>query len=66
MVIKFASEPDDVFFIEATSNQGVVVKSYRGIKWAIGSHYEKIVLRHLDWERSETSLNIVDRFLEEV
>ena len=47
MVIKFDQEPDDVFFIEATSNRGVVIKSYRGIKWAIGNFYDKVVLRHL-------------------
>ena len=60
MVLKFDSEPDDVFFIEASSNEGVVIKSYRGIKYAIGNFYEKIVVSHLDWERNETALHIVD------
>ena len=66
MVIKFDQEPDDVFFIEATSNRGVIIKSYRGMKWAIGNFYDKVVLRHLEWQRNEMSLSILDQFLKEV
>ena len=36
------------------------------MKHAIGNHYEKVVIRHLDWERSESSLSTLDKFLEEV
>ena len=66
MVLKFGSEPDDVFFIEATSNQGVSLKRYSGMKFTIGSFYKKIVLRHLEWERPDASLDMLERFIEEV
>ena len=36
------------------------------MKHAIGSHYEKVVFRHLDWVRSEASLSTLDKFLGEV
>ena len=66
MVLKFGSEPEDVFFMEATSNQGVALKRYSGMKHVIGSFYKKIVLRHLDWERPDMSLDVLERFIEEV
>ena len=65
MVLKFGSEPDDVFFMEATSNQGVSLKRYSGMKFTIGSFYSKIVLRHLEWERPEMSLDVLERFIEQ-
>lgn len=60
MVLKFGSEPDDVFFVEATSNQGVSLKRFSAMKFTIGSFYKKIVLRHLDWERPDSSLDILE------
>lgn len=32
MVLKFGSEPNEVFFIEATSNLGVQLKRWSGMK----------------------------------
>ena len=65
MILKFGSEPENVFFIEATTNHGVSIKRYNGIKHAIGSFYTKVVLRHLEWERPDVSLDQLERFLEE-
>jgi len=66
LVLKFGSEPEDVFFMEATSNQGVSLKRFSGMKFTIGSFYSKIVLRHLEWERPEMSLDVLERFIEQV
>lgn len=66
MVLKFGSEPDEVFFVEATSNQGVALKRYSGMKNAIGDFYKKIVLRHLDWTRPDASLDVLEQFIDEV
>ena len=65
MVLKFGSEPNEVFFIEATSNQGVALKRFSGMKHALGSFYSKIALRHLDWDRSDESLEILEQFINE-
>ena len=45
MVLKFGSEPNEVFFMEATSNQGVSLKRFSGMKFAIGNFYKKVVPR---------------------
>lgn len=65
MVLKFGSEPDEVFFIESTSNQGVTLKRFSDMKDAIGSFYEKIVLRHLEWDRPDQSLDVLEQFIEQ-
>lgn len=65
MVLKFGTEPDDIFFIEATGNQGVSIKRYSGMKHTIGSFYKKIVLRHLEWERPDSALDVLEQFIEE-
>ena len=66
MVLKFGSEPQDVFFIEATSNHHVSIKRYSGMKHTIGNFYKKIVLRHLEWQRPDSSLDILEQFMDEV
>ena len=66
MVLKFGSEPDDMFFMEATSNQGVTLKRFSAMKHTIGSFYRKIVIRHLEWDRPDSSLDTLERFIEEV
>ena len=60
-----SSEPNDVFFLEATSNAGVTLKRYTGMRHVIGSFYKKIVLRHLEWERPDSALDILEQFIEE-
>ena len=64
--MKFGSEPDEIFFIEATGNQGVSLKRFSGIKYTIGTFYKKIVLRHLDWDRPDESLDVLEKFVNEV
>ena len=66
IVLKFGSEPDDVFFMEATSNQGVALKRYSGMKHTIGNFYKKIVLRHIEWDRPDQALDLLEAFIEQV
>ena len=65
MVLKFGSEPNEVFFIEATSNLGVQLKRWTGMKHVLGTFYEKVALRHLDWERPDESLDLLEQFITE-
>ena len=60
MVLKFGTEPENAFFIEATSNHGVSIKRFSGIKHAMGNFYSKIAIRHLDWERPDSSLDMLE------
>lgn len=66
MVVKYGSEPWDVFYIEATSNNGVSFIRWSDIRHAVGDFYDKVVLRHLDWERSDESLELLEKFIDEV
>ena len=66
MVLKFASKPAEIFFLEATSTNGVCIRSYRYAKTQIGNLYEKIVLRHLEWKRPDKALINLEKFVREV
>lgn len=66
MVLKFGSDPNEVFFMEATSNQGVSLKRFSGMKQAIGTFYRKVVIRHLEWDRPDSSLDLLEQFINEV
>jgi len=47
MILKFDQEPDEVYFIEATGNRGVVLNKWTYLKPHIGNgkFYEKLVYR---------------------
>ena len=66
MVLKFEEHPNDVFFLEATSNNGVCLRRWSNIKKEIGRFYRKITIRHIDWERTEESLVNLEAFMREV
>ena len=63
MVLKFASEPNEVFLLDATSNHGVALKRWSNLKEALGSFYSKIVIRHLNWERPDESLAMLEELI---
>ena len=65
MVLKFGSDRDEVFFLEATSNHGVALKRWSSIKHALGSFYSKIVIRHLKWDRPDEALELLEKFIDE-
>ena len=65
MVLKFGQEPDDVFYLEATGNQGVSIKRFSAMKHTIGRFYDKICLRHMEWHRPNEALDVLEQFLEE-
>lgn len=52
--------------IEATGNLGVKVKKWSNLRGNLGEFYERIVLRHLEFKRSDDSLNKLEQFLKEV
>ena len=66
MVLEFGSEPGQVFILEATHDLGVCIRNFSDIIPVIGDHYTKVALRHIEWERTNASLGILEKFLEEV
>ena len=65
MIIKFSSEPNEVFFIECTRETGVVIKSFSQMKPIIKSMFKKIVLRHIEWSRPDSAVQTLKQFIEE-
>jgi hypothetical protein len=53
MVLKFETDPDEVYFVEATSNRGVSISRWSMIRKFVGDFYEQVILRHLEAERSD-------------
>ena len=64
MVLRYGSEPNEVFFVEA-ANDGVTIKRWSEINWALGTFYTKVVHRRLKWDRPEESINELEKFLTE-
>jgi hypothetical protein len=65
MCLKFDSEPDEIFLLEATSNLGVHLKRFSNVVPHLGAFYQRMVLRHLDFERTEYNLNQLEQFVQE-
>mgnify|MGYP000855427302 CR=1 FL=1 len=67
MVLKFASEPDEVFLVEATGNMGVSLNRWAYLKEHIGKgkFYEKLVFRHVDYDRGTKMVDNLEKFLSE-
>ena len=67
MVLKFESAPDEVYFVEATGNNGVSLNKWQYIKPHIGmdKFYERIVLRHIDFDRGNKMVQNLEKFLGE-
>jgi hypothetical protein len=63
MIIKFDSEPDDVFILEATGNLGVHFKRFTNSVKHLGTFYKKLALRQLDFERTDSHLDKLDAFI---
>ena len=49
MVVLMASEPDEVFLLEAAGNTGVTLSRFSEKKQFIGNYFRKMVLRTLTW-----------------
>ena len=64
MVLRYGSEPNEVFFVEA-ANDGVSIKRWSEINYALGSFYTKVVYRRLKWERPAESIETLEKFLTE-
>jgi hypothetical protein len=65
MVLKFETDQDEVYFVESTSNRGVAISKWTGIRKFIGDFYEQIVIRHLSIERSDSLIDKLEIFLKE-
>ena len=65
LIIKLLAEPEEIYFVEATGNNGVFLNCWSLMKSNIGKFYDKVALRHLNFERTEKNLKIMEQFVRE-
>lgn len=67
MILKFESEEDEVFFVEASGNHGVALNKWSCIRNQIGhkKFYERVIFRHVNFERDDNMVENLECFLKE-
>ena len=67
MVLKFDQDENEVYFVEATGNHGVALNKWSNIKAHVGINkfYERIIFRHVDFERNDEMVENLEKFLKE-
>lgn len=67
MILKFSTAPDEVFLVEATGNMGVSLNRWVFLRPHIGhgKFYEKLVYRHIKFDRGDKMVNNLEKFLSE-
>ena len=67
MCLKFESAADEVFLVEATGNMGVSLNRWEYLKPHIGhdKFYDKLVYRHVHFDRGDKMVDNLERFLKE-
>lgn len=62
MILRFDSNKEkdisqnEIYILEATAQIGVRVKRWSDMKKHVGTFYKRVVLRHLEFKRTEDSL----------
>lgn len=59
MLLKFETDPDEVYLVEATGNQGVALSRWAFLREHIGKgkFYDKVVFRHVNFDRGDTMVD---------
>ena len=68
MILKFDSDHEEVYLLEATGNRGVALNKWEYLRPHVGEDkfYTKLVLRHIDFDRSDKMIDNLEQFLKEV
>ncbi len=51
MILKFETDPDEIFFVDSTQSRGVSIQKWSDIRKYLGDFFEQVVLRHLEVKR---------------
>lgn len=57
---------NDVYLIESTGRLGVSLKKWSNLRPHLGTFYNKIAIRHLEYDRDQPSIDRLTHFLQEV
>ena len=55
MILKFETEEDEIFIVDASGNLGVSLNKWSGLRSHIGpgKFYERVIFRHIDFDRND-------------
>jgi hypothetical protein len=67
MVLKFETDPDEVYLVEATGNLGVSLNKWAYLKEHVGEgkFYKKMVMRHVNFDRGDKMVDNLEKLLSE-
>lgn len=67
MILKFESDPGEIYMVEATGNMGVALNKWSLLKMHVGpkKFYKKLVFRHVNFDRNDKMFENLDKFLAE-
>lgn len=67
MVLKFESDPSDIYIVDATGNNGVALNRWSFLKNHVGpdKFYKRAILRHVNFERTDQIIDKLEVFLKE-
>ena len=67
MVLRFESDLDEIYFIEASGNNGVALNNWSFIRQHVGPNkfYKHICFRHVDFDRDGEMVNNLEKFLKQ-
>ena len=65
MCLKFDTDPNEIYLLESTGNSGVAVNRWQFLKKHVGNgkFYDKIVLRHINFDRNDEMVENLEKFL---
>ena len=67
MILRFQTNDDEVYFVEACGNKGVAINKWSVIRKHIGQSkfYERLVYRHVEFKRDKIMFKNLEKFLNE-
>ena len=68
MILKFDLDQSEVYLLEATGNRGVALNKWEYLRPHVGEKqfYERLVFRHIEFDRSNEMVDNLETFLKEV
>lgn len=67
MILKFETDPSEIYYVDATGTNGVACGKWSLLRphYGPGKFYERIIYRHVDFNRSEEMVEKLEIFLRE-
>ena len=66
LIVKYTTDPSEIFVIDVDELGKVNVNKWSDIKALKGTQYLKFAHRQLKWERPDEILPVIDEFLDQV